>query len=495
MKILVTGGTGVIGASAITELLARGHSVRLLSRHADDDARQWEGVEPFPGDVSDAASLEGAANGCNAVLHIAGIVDEDPPERTFEKVNVGGTRNMLDAAQRAGARRFVHVSSLGADFGTSDYHKSKHAAEGLVERSELRWTIVRPGNVYGPGDEVISLLLKMVRALPAVPIIDDGEQEFQPIWHQDLAKILATILEHDDLAGQILDATGPEITTMNDLLRRFGAITDRKPLRIPVPMALAQLTTRFASMAVDLPVNESELKMLEEKNVSRGRNAVALLELDTTPLDHGLRLLADSLPEVTPDEGFGALEHKRFHAEIRNSRHTAATLMTLFRDRVNDFMPVEFAAEPDVPERVEHGQTLTGALPLRGNFQVRVEVAEPTHVVFATIEGHPLAGIVEFTSRDHAGAIEFSIDVWARASNVVDWIAIRTIGAAAQSANWRAVVQRVIDASGGTSSGVQQEKEMLRGEDAENVERRVRALIDARKRKDAHESVASERVP
>lgn len=488
MKILVTGGTGVIGEGVIPELLARGHDVRLLSRHADEDAKQWKGVEPFSGNVADAQSLTNAAADCDAILHIAGIVAEEPPELTFAAVNVGGTRNVIEEAKRANVARFVYVSSLGADIGASDYHKSKFEAEHLVEQSGLQWTIVRPGNVYGPGDEVISTLLKMVRALPVVPVIDDGDQEFQPIWHQDLAKVLASAVERNDIARQTLEAAGPEVTSMNDLLRRFAKITGREPGRIPVPMALAQLTTKLASMAIDIPLDDNKLTMLGETNVVRGHNAIELLGVSTTPLDHALALLSDSLQEQLPEEGVGALEHKRFFATMRGGRHSAASLMTQFRDHVNEFMPIEFQAEPGSPGRVEKGTTLTGSLPLRGNFQVRVEVAEPTHVVFATIEGHPLAGIVEFTSRDLDDGVEFAIDVYARAGNILDWIATRTIGAIAQDATWRAVVQRVIDASGGTSEGVQQEKEKLDDEAAAAVEQRVTKMVQARKREEGDDS-------
>ncbi|HYI12465.1 MAG TPA: NAD(P)H-binding protein [Thermoanaerobaculia bacterium] len=471
MKILVTGGTGVIGEGVIPELIARKHDVRLLSRHAEEDAKQWPGVEPFIGDVADAASIANAASECEVVLHIAGIVEEQPPEITFRSVNVQGTQNMIGEAKRAGVKRFVSVSSLGADVGESDYHKSKFEAEKLVEQSGLLWTIIRPGNVYGPGDEMISLILKMVRALPAVPVIDDGEQEFQPIWHEDLAKILAGAVENHEAAGEVLEAAGPERTTMNDLVRRFGEITGRSPVRIPVPMPLAQ----FA-------VDENKLKMLREQNVSRGKSAAEALGVSTTPLDHGLRLLADALKESLPEEGFGGLEHKRFWADISGSRLNAVGLMKQFRERVNDFMPIEFVAEPGAPDKIEKGATLTGSLPLRGNFQVRVEVAEPTHVVLATIEGHPLSGIVEFTSSDTTEGVRFAVDVYARASNFLDWLTVRTVGAPAQDANWRAVVQRMIDTSGGTSEGVQQEKATLRDEEAAALEKRVRGIVQKRKR-------------
>src|SRR3954468_14569918 len=94
MRILVTGGSGVVGTGTVTELLSRGHTVRLLARHADEDARQWpEGVTPVIGDVADAASIAGAANDCDAVLHCAGIVEESSPHVTFDRVNVQGTAN------------------------------------------------------------------------------------------------------------------------------------------------------------------------------------------------------------------------------------------------------------------------------------------------------------------------------------------------------------------------------------------------------------------
>ena len=477
MKILVTGGTGVIGEGAIPELLTRGHTVRLLSRHADDDAKQWPGVEPFEGNVAEADSLQGAADGCDAVLHIAGIAEEHPPEVTFESVNVNGTRNILEAAKRANVKRFVFVSSLGADVGESEYHKSKFAGERLVEQSGLAWTIVRPGNVYGPGDEVMSLILKMVRTLPVVPVIDRGDQEFQPIWHEDLAKILATVVERTDLDRQTLEAAGSEITTMSDVVSRFAEITGRSVVKLPVPAVIAQLG-----------VDENKLQMLRETNLVRGVSAVAKLGIEATPLDRGLRLLADALKEALPEDGFGSLQHKTFFADMKGSRHSAASLMTLFREKVNEFMPIEFVAEPGAPDRIEKGATLTGSLPLRGNFQVRVEVSEPTHVVFATIEGHPLAGIVEFTTSEENGALRFAIDTWTRASNVFDWLAVRTVGAPAQDANWRGVVQRIIDASGGTSEGVQQTKETLTADEAARVGQRIKSMVQTRKREETAES-------
>ena len=488
MKILVSGGTGVIGVSSITELLSRGHSVRLLSRHAREDAKQWDGVEAFEGNVADAESIRGAAEGCDAVLHIAGIAAEEPPDVTFEKVNVGGTRNLLAEAGRASARRFIFISSLGADRGSTAYHQSKRESEKLVEASALDWTIVRPGNVYGPGDEVISTVLKMVRTLPAIPVVDDGDQKFQPVWHRDLAQALASLVEVRRYVRETIELAGAEITSLNDLLERLGTITGRKPVRIPIPSALASLGARVASMAAHFPLDETKITMLQEENVVGGKNPLQQLGVDPTPLDEGLAFLADDLPEKLPEDGVGSLQHKQFFADIRGSRYSPAGLMELFRDRVSELMPIDFSTEPETPQKVVKGATLTMALPLRGNIQVRVEVAEPRRVVFATLEGHPLAGIVQFTTAETDGALRFAIDVYTRASNFLDWIGMTTVGRPAQSANWRAVVQSVVDASGGTSEGVETEVRTLDDDEAARVEKDVRSMVQERRREESAEA-------
>src|SRR5690348_12117595 len=118
MRVLVTGGTGVVGESAVTALLQHGHAINLLSRHADRDADAWaHGVTPFEGDITDPSTLASAAAGCDAVVHLVGIVDESPPEVSFQRINVEGTENVVREAERAGVRRIVYMSSLGCEDG------------------------------------------------------------------------------------------------------------------------------------------------------------------------------------------------------------------------------------------------------------------------------------------------------------------------------------------------------------------------------------------
>jgi NADH dehydrogenase len=501
MKVLVTGGTGVIGEGLIPALLEGGHTVRLLTRGADEDARQWpDGVEAFAADVSSPETLDGAAEECEAVVHITGIVEESPPDVTFELVNVEGTRNMMREAERAGIDRFIFISSLGADRGKSEYHRSKLRAEEAVKSYPGRWLILRPGNVYGPGDEIISTLLKMIRSLPAVPIIDNGEQRFQPVWHEDLGKAILRAVEDDSIYGEALDLGGPDVTSMNDVIDRLSRITDRSPLRVPVPSFLASIGIRVnditslgsrlaQALGLNTPINESKLQMLQEENFIRKGAANGLtdvLGISPTPLDEGLKRLADQVPELLPTDGVGSLERKRFWADIENSDYSPEELLEVFRANCTEIMPIEFSAEPGAPQEVIEDATLTAALPLRGNIQIRVEEVSDRCISFATIEGHPLAGIVQFITDDAGRGVRFMVQIHARASNLFDLVAMRTVGSGMQRSNWEKVVAHMVELSGGHApDGVQTEESKLDEQEAGAVEAEIKEMVNRRKRESA----------
>ena len=499
MKILVTGGTGVVGAAAIPALLRAGHTVRLLSRHAGGDAPAFpEGVEPFPADIGERSQLTGAADGCDAVLHIAGIVEERPPEVTFQSANVDGTQNLLDAATQAGLPTFVFLSSLGADRGESAYHKSKREAEARVRHYAGPWIILRAGNVYGPGDETISMLLKMTRTLPAIPMVGAGDQPFQPLWFVDLGRAIAQAMENRSLAGKTLEVAGPDITTTDDILTRLERITGRSPARLTVPIWLTEVGAQaaealgaFGQRLLDrarlaMPINSSKLSMLLEENVIHDpeRNALGTtFQLEPTPLQEGLEMLADMLPEQTPGDGVGAIRWARYFADIKETSLTAEALLTRVCERITEIMPLNFAAEPGVPEKAQEGSTLTAAIPGRGHIQVRVEEREPTSVTFATLEGHPLAGVVQLTATHGPDGLRFAVKIVAQAANVLDWLAMQTVGGTLQSANWRELVRRVVKLSEGIApAGVQKESGTLDGKEAEAAKESAQRLVHRQQR-------------
>ena len=495
MKVLVTGGTGVVGQAAVTELLKRGHSVRLVSRNAVEDARQWPaksgaapGVESWAASVSDSSELKGCADGCDLVLHVAGIVEESPPDVTFENTNVEGTRAILREAERAKVGRFIYVSSLGAEAGQSAYHRSKRRAEDIVRNFAGGWIILRPGNVYGPGDEVVSVLLGMVRTLPVVPVVGTGEDKFQPIWVEDLAAAIAACVERTDLHGRVLDLAGNDVTSINDLLDRLGEITARTPARLPVPTFLVGAGATIAGLlGAKLPINENQLTMLSEENVIRtpGGNALtAVLKITPTSLDSGLRRLSDAQPEQTPDQGVGALRRKRHWVDIAGSQLTPEELFARLRVRFGELTPLhmDLSAEPGTPSVLNKGTTITMSLPVRGNVQVRVEQLTPTKATLVTLAGHPLCGAVRLLAEERGELLRFEVQVYDRPANLADWLAMRTVGDGLQKQTWESLVEAMVQESGGRAvSPVQAEETDLDEAQAERVEDWLKALIAERK--------------
>jgi uncharacterized protein YbjT (DUF2867 family) len=461
MRVLVTGGTGVVGRSTVTALVQRGHVVQLLSRRARRDAEQWpHGVNPVVGNVTSAESIAGAADECEVVLHLSGIVDE-AGSSTFERVNVEGTRLVMREAERAGVKRFIYVSSLGADQGQSPYHQSKRRAEAIVRQFNGEWVVLRPGNVFGPGDEQISTLLRMVRTLPTLPVIGGGDQKFQPIWHEDLAEVLAQAVEREDLDRRELDLAGGDLTSQNDLIERLSRITGREVPRIQVPEMLASLGLRLASaVGIGVAFNESQLRMLTEGNaIGAGKENALFTEfhLTPTPLDEALRKLADDQQEQLPEDGIGPLRRKRFWADISGSRMGPEQLMAHVLGHFGELMAsfIDTRTEQGSSAALEEDTTLTLSLPLR------------------------------FLGEQRGACVRFEIQLFDRAANVLDLVMMRTLGERLQDASWREMIENVVKDSGGTAAGVRHETETLDDEQADLIEEWLREIVMERKREGA----------
>ncbi|MEO5705973.1 MAG: NAD(P)H-binding protein [Alteraurantiacibacter sp.] len=193
MTLALTGGTGFVGSHVLDLALARGERPQALTRRtggAGSDKPQPLWIE---GTLADPAALARLCEGASAVIHIAGAVNV-PTRAHFTAANVDGTRAVVHAAEQAGVRRFVHVSSLAAgEPDLSDYGWSKACAEDVVRGSALDWTIIRPPAIYGPRD---ADLFEMFRAARwgIVPVPPVGR---------------ASVIHVEDLARLLLAATNP----------------------------------------------------------------------------------------------------------------------------------------------------------------------------------------------------------------------------------------------------------------------------------------------
>jgi uncharacterized protein YbjT (DUF2867 family) len=291
-RVFVTGGTGFVGRAVIQALRAEGCAVRCLVRRGSErDLRGFGAIERIEGDVMSRQSLDQGMAGCDAVIHLVGIIREHPAiGATFARVHTQGTINVLEAAAAAGARRYVHMSALGTRAGArSRYHQTKWAAEEAVRASPLPWTIFRPSIIYGRGDAFVTQLARMIERLPIVPVLGAGRQRLQPVPVAHVAQGFVRALTLDTTVKHTYDVGGPEPVTMIDLVDRVAAAMGRRrPLKAHVPLGLVRTVTRALYRFSDYPLTPDQLLMLEEENTCEPGPFYEAFGLVPVPLDTGL---------------------------------------------------------------------------------------------------------------------------------------------------------------------------------------------------------------
>ena len=271
MKVFVTGGTGFVGREILGQLLSAGDEVRALVRDGSQDKLSGhQNLETHIGDVTDAASLVGALDGCDAVIHLVGIIREFPGRGiTFKKMHVTATENILEACDEQGVQRFLHMSSNGTrERGTTAYHRTKWQAEELVRASGLDWTIFRPSLIFGRDSEFVKMLTELIRRVPIVPVIGDGQYRMQPVSVEQVAASFVKALAMPESIGKTYHQGGSESYTYDAILDLTGKAMGRKQVtKVHQPLFMIKPMIKMLQGFEQFPITEGQLKMLIEGNV------------------------------------------------------------------------------------------------------------------------------------------------------------------------------------------------------------------------------------
>jgi NADH dehydrogenase len=296
MKVFVTGGTGFVGSAVVHELRARRIETRALVRSTRKAQRlEALGVEPAYGDVTDADAVLAAMRGCTHTIHLVAIIRGRASE--FERVMVGGTRNVIAGARVANVERFVQMSALGVNEQTrslTPYFAAKWQMEHDVRASGLEHVIVRPSFVFGTSGGVLPTFVRQVRYSPVVPIIGSGKSRFQPVWLDDVAAHLAVALELPAAANRTFELGGPDQVSWDELYRRLARTMGKRRAFVHVPAGLARTGAMLTEWIPGSPLSADQVTMLEDAgdNVVREHDAGAAFGLPRVPLDEQLRRAA-----------------------------------------------------------------------------------------------------------------------------------------------------------------------------------------------------------
>ena len=293
--ILVTGGTGFVGAAAVRELARRGKPVAVLSRDAARVAARFPGltVAARQGDVRDPDSLRGAFGGIEAVINCVQFPNSPIENKrkgwTFEQIDYQGTVNQVNAAKEAGVRRLVYASGAGAAPDASKHwFVWKWRAEEAVRASGIPHVIVRATWVYGPEDVSLNRFLGFARRLPFVPTFGSGKQAMQPIFVEDLARILADALDREAATNQTFDAGGPERLSMDEVIRAALAAAGRRRPLLHAPAAVAKLAAAFLQVLPGPPLTPDAIDFITHEAVADNSTLERIFAPTLTPFREGL---------------------------------------------------------------------------------------------------------------------------------------------------------------------------------------------------------------
>ncbi|MEP2100875.1 MAG: NAD(P)H-binding protein [Parasphingorhabdus sp.] len=257
--LAITGATGFVGGHLLNLAVRAGFPVRALTRQTQDDRPNVTWVR---GALDNPASLSVLCTGADVVIHIAGVVNA-PTREGFEAGNVAGTLAVVEAAKKAGCKRFIHVSSLAATLPKlSIYGDTKAKAEKIVASSGLDWTIIRPPAIYGPGDGEMLELFKMAKT-GFVTLPPDADGRLSAIHVDDLSRALMTIIpEHEDLTAQIFEVDDGKTGgwTQTSFAKAIGWATGRRVKPIATPKLLLELGAK-----ADRLVRRDKAKLTEDR--------------------------------------------------------------------------------------------------------------------------------------------------------------------------------------------------------------------------------------
>ncbi len=292
--VTIFGGSGFVGTQLVQLLAREGYRIRVAVRRPDlaghvKPLGTVGQVVPIQANVRNADSVMRATRGADIVINLVGIGFERGKQR-FRAVHVMGARNIAEAAQRAGVKRLVHMSILGASTDSpSSSARSRALGDEAVLAAFPEAVVVRPSIIFGLGDGFFNLLGMLSRYLPVLPLFG-GKTKFQPIYVGDVADALAAAAEGKVKGGRIYELGGPEIATNRELTQRVLHEAGRSNPLLPLPVGLGKLMALPMSLLPTPLLTADQVVQLQADNVVsaealKERRTLAAFGVTPTPMD------------------------------------------------------------------------------------------------------------------------------------------------------------------------------------------------------------------
>ena len=271
--VTIFGGTGFLGRRVVRHLRDKGMSVRIASRHPErgreifgtDDPQ----IESIAADVNDEGSIAEAVSGACGVVNAVSLYVEHG-ETTFTSVHVEAAERIATKINQSGIERLVHVSGIGADpQSSSSYIRSRGKGELAVKAAFGDVTFVRPAVMFGPDDAFLTVVIRILRWLPAYPMFGQGRTRLQPAYVEDVAEAIARVLQNREMRGMTFECGGPRVYSYEELLKAVACAMDRKPVFIPLPFVAWHALARISELLPSPPLTRNQVELMEIDSVVR----------------------------------------------------------------------------------------------------------------------------------------------------------------------------------------------------------------------------------
>ncbi|HJM39971.1 MAG TPA: NAD(P)H-binding protein [Planctomycetota bacterium] len=281
IKVFVTGASGLVGTSLLNTLSDFNCQVHALTRSPVSAAPKdlSKDIIWHCGDIRDRNSLQKAIQGCDAIVHLVGILAENPRKGiTHQRIVVEGTKRLLEVAQLAGVKKIVYVSAAGVrPNAPSQYHQAKWEAESLVKSSGIPWIIFRPSLLFrsrysdshsSQKDDFVATIVRQFKFSPLVVIPGLGENLCQPLNVTDFTNAIAHSIEGG--SEETVDAGGLNHYTYRKIFKDIVLANFNRKLLVRIPIGLMKMLTYCILSRIGPPLlTLDQLLMLEEDNIAK----------------------------------------------------------------------------------------------------------------------------------------------------------------------------------------------------------------------------------
>lgn len=294
MKILVTGGRGFIGSHIIDELVKGQDEIFCLTRSPAAPHRWGDRAKMVAGDVTDEVSLKAATRGMDCVVHAVQFPNHpvENPRKGYTYLNIDGmgTARLVWTCVDNEVKRFIYLSGAGTSpVKTQPWFQAKHMAEERIRLSGMQYVILRPSWVYGPEDRSLNKFIAFVRYLPVVPVIGNGKNRVQPVSVFDVAAVAAGAVHKAEATGKVFELGGPEILTMDDIIRTVMRVLGKRRLLLHQPAWMMKLVALPMTLLPTPPLSPAAIDFILMEELVDPSEAIRAFGIRFERLEDGLR--------------------------------------------------------------------------------------------------------------------------------------------------------------------------------------------------------------